>query len=61
MKITRIGIIGAMDVEVSALYDSMIDATETPIAGMIFRKGNIGEVPVWCRPYYQYWSCRFSE
>ena len=46
MKITRIGIIGAMDVEVSALYDSMIDATETPIAGMIFRKGNIGEVPV---------------
>ena len=46
MKIGRIGIIGAMDVEIAALYDSMSDVSDTEEAGMLFRKGNIGEVPV---------------
>ncbi|MGN0076864.1 MAG: 5'-methylthioadenosine/adenosylhomocysteine nucleosidase [Parafannyhessea sp.] len=42
----KIGIIGAMDVEVRHLRDAVQDGTTTTVAGMVFDDGTIGGTPV---------------
>ncbi len=46
MKNVKIGIIGAMDVEIASLLESITDKEVTSAAGMEFQEGKMGDVPV---------------